>query len=277
MKIGLVVCGPDVAYGPLALLEGEFEEKLRKAARLGCDGVELMVRDPAALDWTALKTALASVGLEVPQVVTGELYGADGLCLVTADEHLYRRAEERLQAVIDLAAALGAMVNLGRVRGRLDLLGLPAEASRQAWEIAVERLERTMRYAAGRGVRITLEPLNRYETDFILTAAEGRRLIDDLGCENAGLMLDVFHMNIEEASFREGFQAAGNRLWHVHVADSNRRYPGSAHLDFGSVFAALEEMGYQGYLSAELLPWPDPDTAARKTMEFLRRYRHAAG
>ncbi len=90
MKAGLVICGPDVAYGPLALLSGTFEEKVEKAARLGYDGIELMVRDPAELDWPAVKQTLDNAGLEVSQVVTGELFGADGLCLVTADQDLYQ-------------------------------------------------------------------------------------------------------------------------------------------------------------------------------------------
>jgi len=275
MKAGLVMCGPDVAYGPLALLSGTFEEKAAKAAQLGYDGIELMVRDPAGLDWAHVKSTLEDAGLEVPQVVTGELFGADGLCLVTADDDLRRRAEERTRAVIDLAAYLsrgmqgqGAMVNIGRLRGQLKLLGDVPDP----WAIAIQRLKSVMTYAAERGVKITMEPINRYETDFVLNAADGVRLLEDLGCDNVGLMLDLFHMNIEDVSIEDGLRQAGDRLWHVHIADSNRRYPGSGHLDFGPIFAALEGMGYRGYVSAELLPLPDADTAGIKTIEFLKNY-----
>ncbi len=265
MQVGCVICGPDVAFGPLALLSGSFAEKVRKAAALGYDGVELMVRDPAGLDWAHVKQTLAAAGLETPQVVTGELFGADGLCLVTPDGDLFRRALQRTQSVIDLAAHLGAMVNIGRLRGRLD--GLEAA---DPWGVAVERLGQLAAYAAQRQVRLTLEPLNRYETDFILNTADGLRMLADLQCDNVGLMLDVFHMNIEEASLAQGLESAGERCWHVHIADSNRRYPGAGHLDFDAVFAALTRMGYDGYVSAELLPLPDPDTAAAKTIAFVR-------
>jgi sugar phosphate isomerase/epimerase len=268
MKAGVVICGPDVAYGPLALLSGTFEEKAAKAAQLGYQGIELMVRDPAGLDWPGVKAILDRAGLEVPQVVTGELYGADGLCLVTADDDLYRRAEARTRSVIDLAAYLGAMVNIGRLRGQLKFLGDVADP----WPIAVERLKKVMQYAADQGVKITLEPINRYETDFIHSAADGMRLIRDLGYDNVGLMLDVFHMNIEDASIEEGLRTAGDRLWHVHIADSQRRYPGSGHLDFDGIFATLRDMGYRGYVSAELFPLPDADTAAVKTIDFLKKY-----
>lgn len=269
MKTGLVMCGPDVAYGPLALLSGSFEEKAVKAADLGYDGIELMVRDPAGLDWSRVKKTLSSVGLEVPQVVTGELYGADGLCLATADDDVHRRAVERTRAVIDLAAHLGAMVNIGRLRGRLEFLDAPAS---DAWDIAVDRLRRVAEYAADQSVRITVEPINRYETDFILSAEDGMLLVQALDMPNVGLMLDVFHMNIEDASIEGGLRHAGDRLWHVHIADSNRRYPGSGHLDFDSIFSTLRDMGYEGYVSAEHLPQPDPDTAARRTIAFLQRY-----
>ena len=94
----------------------------------------------------------------------------------------------------------------------------------------------------------------------------------DLKQDNFGLMLDVFHMNIEDASIEDGLRLAGDRLWHVHIADSHRRYPGSGHLDFDGVFATLKEMHYQCYVSAELFPLPDADTAAQKTIEFLKRY-----
>ena len=268
MKKGLVICGPDVAYGPLALLDGTFEEKARKAADLGYDGIELMLRDPAGLNWAAVKATVDAAGLEVPQLVTGELFGTDGLCLITADDDLYHRAEDRLRSVIDLAAYMNAMVNIGRVRGRLEWLGKVDNAR----NVAVDRLHGVAAYAATKNVRITLEPINRYETDFILSAADGMRLVHDLQQHNFGLMLDVFHMNIEDTSIEEGLRLAGDKLWHVHVADSQRHYPGSGHLNFDSIFATLRDMNYQGYVSAELFPLPDPDTAARKTIEFLDRY-----
>jgi sugar phosphate isomerase/epimerase len=268
MKKGLIICTPDVAYGPLALLSGTFEHKAARAAELGFDGVELMVRDPSLLDWPAIKDPLEGHGLGIAQIVTGELFGVDGLGLITSDEALHRRAVERAKAIIDLAAFLDTMVNVGRFRGRLDWLA-PAERTR---EVATEKLREVFSYAGARGVRIVIEPVNRYEVDFLFTVADGLRLIDDLGSENLGLMLDTYHMNIEEPSIEASLTAAGDRLWHVHIADSNRRYPGSGHLPFDSIFATLRNMGYDRYVSAEILPEPDPESAAIKTIEFLKQY-----
>jgi sugar phosphate isomerase/epimerase len=258
-----------VAYGPLALLSGTFEEKAAKAAALGYDGVELMVRDPAGLDWAHVKATLADVGLEAPQIVTGELFGADGLCLMTPDDDLYRRTVARVQAVIDLAAYLGTpLVNVGRLRGRLDWMQGVADP----WQEAVERLGSVARYAGARNVRIALEPINRYEVDYVLSTQDGLRMVADVGEASLGLMLDTFHMNIEDASIAASLTEAGPRCWHVHIADSNRLYPGAGHLDFAPIFAALRGMGYTGYVSAELFPRPDPDTAAVKTIEGICKF-----
>ena len=268
MKAGLVVAGPDMTDGPLALLSGSFDERVRKAAALGYSGLELMVRTPAKLDAPSVKHTVASAGLTIPQIVTGELFAADGLCLVHGDPDLRQRSRERVFGVIDLAVSLGAMVNIGRLRGQLRLLGDVADP----WGVALEHLQPVFQHAAQRGVRLTLEPLNRYETDFIHTAAEAMRLIDTSGFANVGVMLDTFHMNIEECSFGEALRAARDRLWHIHIADSNRHYPGSGHIDFPSIFRRLDSMGYQGFVSAELLPLPDPDTAAAETMKYLRPF-----
>ena len=118
---------------------------------------------------------------------------------------------------------------------------------------------------------MAIEPINRYETGLINTVASGLRLVDTIGLDNVGLLLDTFHMNIEEPSMIESMVAAGERLFHFHVADSNRWYPGAGHIDFNAIFSTLNSVGYQGFVSAEILPLPDPDTAAMKTVEYMRR------
>ena len=236
-----------------------------------------MVRDPAGLDWPAVK-ARSTHGLGVAQIVTGELFGADGLCLVTADDDLYRRTVERLQAILTWRPTW-ARWSTSDARGA----GWTAlRRGRTTLGAAVERLREVVVYAAERGVRIALEPINRYETDFIHSAADGMRMIDDLGYDNLGLMLDMFHMNIEDAIHR-GRPAAGRR---PAVARAHRRLEPSLSRQraprFHAIFDALREMGYQGYVSAEFLPLPDPDTAAEHTIvvpgsSWLRRSRPKGG
>ena len=269
MKYSLVIKGPDVTNGPLALISGTFEERLKKAKSLGYDGIELMVVDPLNIDWSWLKNSINSSGLGISQIVTGELFGSEGLCLVNNDRDLRQRTQKRVESVIDMAAYLNAMVNIGRLRGRLEFL----DDKENALSLAHKYLHPTFKYALERNVKITIEPLNRYETDFICCADEAIRFIKESGFENIGIMLDTFHMNIEETTFKDGLQTAGDRLWHVHIADSNRKFPGSGHINFEPIFSTLNEMGYEAYISAELLPLPDPDSAARETINFLKKQK----
>jgi len=134
----------------------------------------------------------------------------------------------------------------------------------------VEALQECSAVAATEAVRFALEPLNRYETDLIHTVEEGLNLIQRVGADNFGLLLDTFHMNIEEPSIEASIRACGDRIFHFHVADSNRWHPGAGHLDFPSILSALRETGYGGYVSGEFMPVPDADTGAQQAIEHLR-------
>lgn len=268
MKLSVTLCGPDVEYGPLALIAGSFEEKLSKARQFGFDGYELMVREPKHLDVAAIQRAMKNEGMQVSQVVTGELFGADQLCLVTPDGKIWQQAGDRIKRVIELAAEVGGFVNIGRFRGRLDWM----PSRKQGYDTAIERIGLVSDWAKENDVRITIEPINRYEIDFILTTQDGLQFLGDLKRSNVGLMLDLFHMNIEDKSITDSLMEAfaAGYLWHIHVADSNRRFPGSGHLDFPAIVNTLKKIGYTGYLSAELFPIPDADTAALKTAQYLK-------
>ena len=272
MKLACVISTPDVREGPLALLSGTFEEKLAKAEDLGYDGVELMVCDTSKLDLDSIKGALVRHGLEVPQIVTGELFGTVGLALVHPDPAICETAMQRTKGIIEFAGALGreTIVNIGRLRGRADWLSANERPKARARFIQV--FQALSDYAVPHSVRITLEPCNRYEVDFVRSSREAIALAGDVDRPNFGLMLDVFHMNIEDPSIEEALREAGSLLWHVHIADSNRLPPGQGHLDFASIVATLREIGYAGYLSAEMQPLPDPDTAATLTIQHMRQW-----
>ena len=120
-------------------------------------------------------------------------------------------------------------------------------------------------------VRLALEPINRYETTLINNAAQGLELIERVGADNFGLLLDTFHMNIEEPDIEASIRQCGAHIFHFHVADSNRWYPGAGHLDFKSILKMLFDTGYPGWVSGEFLPKPDAESAAREGIAFLRR------
>jgi len=111
--------------------------------------------------------------------------------------------------------------------------------------------------------------LNMASTLFINTLKEGMAFIDKIGMPNVGLLADTFHMNIEEVSMYESIVEAKDYITHVHFADSNRWAPGYGHLDFQKIVKTLKEINYQGYVSAEILPLPDQDSAAEMTIKTL--------
>jgi sugar phosphate isomerase/epimerase len=169
--------------------------------------------------------------------------------------------------MIRLASEFGAKVNTGRVRGIVHEGDNPADAAGRY----LDCLRRCADAAEPLGVELIVEPVNRYELNFINTCSEGLDIVRRAARPCVKLMPDLFHMNIEDASFRESLEAARDYITYVHVADSNRLAPGWGHMPFSEIFGVLSDIGYQGYLTAEILPRPDSDSAAQQAIRFLHQ------
>jgi len=265
MKLSIVLSTHAAQFQAVAF-KGDFEANVARIASYGYNGVELAIRDPRLVDADELEAVLARYGLEVPAIGTGQAWGEERLSFTSSDPAVRRAAVERVQSHLPLARRLGALIILGLIRG----ITPPGQSHQQSMAYLVEALQACTAAAAADGVRFVLEPLNRYETDLIHTVDEGLELIQQVGASNLGLLLDTFHMNIEEPSIEASIRAAGDRIFHFHVADSNRWYPGAGHLDFGSILTALYNTGYTGYVSGEFMPMPDADTGARRAIQHLR-------
>jgi sugar phosphate isomerase/epimerase len=265
MKFSIVLSAQPTRFEAVAF-KGDFERNLAHIAALGYDGAELAIRDPLQMDFPALLALLDRYGLAVPAIGTGQAWGEEHLSFTDPDPAVRRAAVERACAHIPFAAQVGAQIVIGLLRGVVQ----PGVGYAQAMDWLVEALRRCAAAAAPGGVRLCLEPLNRYETGLIHHVADGLALIERVGAENLGLLLDTFHMNIEEPEPVDAIRAAGERLFHFHVADSNRWHPGAGHIDFGQLLAALEGIGYTGYVSGEFIPLPDADTAAERAIAHLR-------
>ena len=273
MKFSIVLSVQQAHFEAVAY-KGDFEHNVARIAELGYDGVELAIRDPSQVDADALLAVVGRYGLEVPAIGTGQAWGEEGLSFTDPDPAVREAAVRRAIAHIPFAARTGAVIIIGLLRGVVrEEAGVTHEQA-MAW--LVEALQRCAEAAAPHGVRFALEPLNRYETGLIHTVAEGLALVERVGADNFGLLLDTFHMNIEEPDIAAAIRQAGERLFHFHVADSNRWYPGAGHIDFPALLAVLEEMGYAGYVSGEFMPLPDADTAAARAIAYLREAAAAA-
>jgi sugar phosphate isomerase/epimerase len=270
IKIAAMIGAPDLEQETLAVYSGDLAASFSKVAELGYDGVELMTKDPAQLDGAELRRCLEANRLDLVGLCTGHVYGEDGLGLVGPDSEVCRRAMARLKSFVDFAATYfgeGTLVNIGRSRGP----GFPGDVPNTLQRMA-DAFRELADYAMPQGIRLVLEPINVHQANHIHTSQDGIAMVKRVDHPNFGLMLDTYHMNIEDVSIYDSFREAGDLCWFVHFADNNRKWPGSAHLDFGQTVTVLNEIGYAGYVSMEIMPWPDPDTAARSALESVRRY-----
>jgi sugar phosphate isomerase/epimerase len=265
MKTAIVLSTHAARFNAVAF-KGDFEANVAKIAAWGYDGVELAIRDPRLVDADALLSVVNQHGLEVPAIGTGQAWGEEGLSFTDPDRDVRAAAIQRVRDHVPFAAQTNAVIIIGLLRGIVK----PGVKHEQAYTWLVEALQRCSAAAAPHGVRLVLEPINRYETTLINNVDQGLALIEAVGADNFGLLLDTFHMNIEEPKIEDSIRTAGDRIFHFHVADSNRWYPGAGHIDFGSVMATLRDIGYAGYVSVEAMPMPDADTCAERAIANLR-------
>ena len=261
-----IVLSAQPTHFAAATFQGELSRNLAYIATLGYDGVELAIREPALLDCDALAALLDRYTLAVPAIGTGQAWGEERLSFTDPQPEVRRAAIDRAKSHVPFAARVGAQIVIGLLRGVVQ----PGVTFDQAWTWMADALREVAEAASVYDVKLCLEPLNRYETDLVHTVDEGLMLLEQVDADNVGLLLDTFHMNIEEVSLTQAIRDVGTRLFHVHVADSNRHYPGAGHIDFGGVLQTLADVGYTGYVSGEFLPEPDAERAAAAAIHHLR-------
>ena len=266
MKLSIVLSTQPAQF-QAATFKGDLEVNLTRIAALGYDGVELAIRDPKLIDVDALEASANQYNLRVPAIGTGQAWGEEGLSFTDPNPQIREQAIERIKSHIPLATRFGAVIIIGLIRGIVK----PGTDSTQAMAWLVEALRECSEAARPYGICLALEPINRYETTLINNTAQGLELINRVGVDNFGLLLDTFHMNIEEPAIEDSIRQCGERIFHFHVADSNRWHPGAGHLDFKSILTALDSTRYQGWVSGEFLPKPDAETAAQRSVAFLRQ------
>jgi sugar phosphate isomerase/epimerase len=274
VKIGIAVAGPAALPSAFVVFRDDLCRCVDRAAALGYDGLELALLSAEEVDVSQIKRRLAATGLEIPCISSGQVFAADHLYFTHPDPVVRQAAVDRIIGMIRLAAEFGAKVNTGRVRGVIHE-GETAGTARQRY---LTCLDRCADVAEAVGVELVVEPVNRYEINFVNNCLEGLEIVKAAGRKCVKLMPDLFHMNIEDASFRQAFWAARDEISYIHVADSNRLAPGWGHLPFDEIFEILTGIGYDGYLTAEILPKPDPDQAAAQAARYLlQKLKRAPG
>lgn len=209
----------------------------------GFDSIEIPIEDPSHIDPAVVKRALERHGLVCGSVCA--CMGPDRDLRGTPKAQ--RTGLAYLKKLVDQAVALGAKSVVGPVYsavGRAD--AVPPVEYRQQWKTVVKHLKTLCKHAEKRGVRICLEPLNRFETDFINTVDQALKMLKAVGSPALKLHLDTFHMNIEEKCQGDAIRKAGKRLAHFHACGSDRGTPGNDHIRWECIAKALKQVGYRG-------------------------------
>ncbi len=258
---------PSARGGPFVFWD-DVESSCQSAAEIGFDAVEFFLPSAEAVDPARLQDTLAAHQLSLSALGTGAGMLLHQLTLSSEDDDVRRRGVEFVLPLIDLAGSFGACVIIGSMQGSVQKGQEKAAVLRRLGD----SLRQLADHAAERDVVVIMEPLNRYESNLVNRMEDGVALLESLEKSNVKLLGDLFHMNIEEVRIGDALRQAGPRLGHVHFVDSNRRPAGFGHIDYNEVAAALREIDYRGYCSAEAFPYPDSVSAAHQTLETYRKY-----
>lgn len=270
VKSSATICTvPQLQGGPFIFWE-EIPISCKKAATAGFDAVEILAPSAEAINKNELQQALISHNLCLSALGTGAGFVMQKLHLCAPEAEIRHKAVEFISSFIDLAGCFNVPVIIGSMKGSVSA---NAELS-AAWNWLRDGLEKLANRAKSCKVPLLLEPLNRYETNLINCLDEGIELIESLQTDNVKLLADLFHMNIEEQSIPKALLKAASHIGHIHFVDSNRRAAGFGHIDFAQVRRVLDQIRYNGYLSAEAMAYPNSESAAEQTIKCFRKYFH---
>jgi sugar phosphate isomerase/epimerase len=253
-------------YEPISSLS-ELSSRMLQIGELGYAGVELTATHPLGYDVRELQSVIEQTRMPVVSLLSGWSYANEGLCLASADSRVRDRAVERLVEYVDVASQIGSIVVIGLMQG----LRSDEKDTNLANDRIAAALSRVARAAESRRVTIVIEPVNHLQVGFNHTAGEVATLVDRVGSSAVTLMLDTIHMNIEERSPLDTIREYGTRIGHFHLCESNGGVFGSGNLDFASVFAALDEVQYDKFVSIKVYRHVGWLEAARSTMSYLRQ------
>ena len=259
-------------------------EVLETVANAGYDGVDLDA-EPDRIEpqqFNEVASLAASLGLKVPALICawGGWHAGEVRDLASSDESVRSYAVRYTQKCIDLAASLDEppLIEIAAVppHSEYPVTSVPRPTLRRNF---VKSTREIGAYAAPLGVRVAIEPINRFEgyAGFLNSIMEAKSVADEVGADNVGVLADFFHVNIEDAALADTLRLAGDRLMCIHLADNNRQAPGTGHIDFLQVVRTLNSMGYSGYLSLDAVPAkPDWKTLVKSSIHFMKQMEQTA-
>lgn len=239
----------------------EFSDRefalLDRIRERGFDGVEVPLIHPAHFDGPKIRRAIEASGLE--STVCFVL--PRGMSLISDDAGTRQPTIEHIRVCIEKTAESGARIMAGPVYNPVGLF-TGRRRTPDEWSRAVECYEQIGPILAQYDVQLAIEPLNRFETYFLNLTRDAVELCREIAHPNIGILWDTFHANIEEKHLGEALLGTGKYLKHVHTCENDRGTPGTGHVNWDAVFGALEQLGYDGWLTIESFGFAAGDLSA---------------
>jgi D-psicose/D-tagatose/L-ribulose 3-epimerase len=219
---------------------------LESLKRIGYDGVEVPIFDLDTAKWASWARRLDDLGLQR----TANTVIAPEHNPVSPDPAIREAAYEHMKAVVDCCAAVGSSILCGPHQVALGVF-TGKGATTEEWNRSVDHLRRVAQYAEPAGVVLAEEVVNRFELYHLNVLDQAIRLVDEVGHPNCRIHLDTFHAHIEEKDPAAAIRRAGDRIAHVHISENDRGVPGTGSVAWDETFAALHDIGYDGWLTVE--------------------------
>jgi len=233
------------------------EDVLPTIKEKGFDGIEFPIFRAEGFSATRVRRAMEQYALECNTVSVF----VDGLSVISDEAVVRRQAMQWLKDVIAMTAECGAATVAGPLYCPVGYLPGRRRTSDE-WSRAVEAYQAIGETLEEHNVSLAIEPLNRFETFFLNTADDATLLAEQVGHPKVGVLYDTFHANIEEKSIAAGLLKVGKHLKLVHTCENDRGTPGTGHVEWESVFAAIHELGYDGWLTIESFGFALEDISA---------------
>ncbi|MFI3174306.1 MAG: sugar phosphate isomerase/epimerase family protein [Bacillota bacterium] len=267
MKLGCAVATYETRFGPIVFKDGDLKENVKMMQKYGYQSMDLFVKKTTPDQIKEYKNIITSAGLEVSTLLAIFL-AESGVKLSETDPKLRQRNVDLMKEQLDNAKLIGAKgLALGFIRGMHG----ENETESDGLKRIAEALHEIGGYADEIGSSIMLEPVNRYEINTLNRGWDAVDFIKNYDLKGVSLLLDMFHMNIEDDDIFETIRYAKDYIANLHISSSNRYAVGQGHFDYGKVVDVLREIGYDSYMTLECFS-TDKEETLRQTMEHMKQF-----
>lgn len=246
-------------------LRGDIEYLAKTASEIGYDAIELQLCNPDRYNWTHLADTARQMGLAFCAIATGREYVENRLSLISDDAGVRRAAIDRLKEHVDMGAALGCMVIVGTMREHIRDFSQYDLYEGYLTEAVLALAD----YAAEKGVQLVIENILSFTSNYLNTMKQVMDYVLKIGRKNVGVHLDTYSMLMEDNNIGRSISYCASKLDYVHFSDSARLYPGGGNVDFKTHMKCLLDVGYQGYVATECIPWPTQFLCAQRGLRYI--------